>query len=65
MENFQISSKVLKVTTIRSWSLWIDSSLADSSCRDETVRGRVIRPLTAARHKHCAQVTQAGKEAQS
>lgn len=33
MENFQISSKVLNVTTIRSWSLWMDSSLADSSLR--------------------------------
>lgn len=39
MENFQISSKVLKVTTIRSWSLWIDSSLADNSYGEETVPG--------------------------
>lgn len=31
MENFQISSNVLKVTTIRSSSLWMDSSLADNS----------------------------------
>lgn len=31
MENFQISSNVLNVTTSRSWSLWMDSSLADSS----------------------------------
>lgn len=52
VENLQISSKVLNVTTIRSWSLWTDSSLADSSCRGKTRKlfpwhGGVMLPTVA------------------